>query len=86
LAYNTVNRLDRAGARDIRVDQMQVDTAGMRVGGNRPDVQGTVGNQRMHFEYDRPGPGGTPGARVPGHVTDNLAHDPNSVVITVPAG
>ena len=85
LAYNTVTRLQKANATDIRVDQMQVDTAGMRVGNNRPDVSGTVGDQRLHFEYDRPGPGGTPGARVPGLVTDNLNHDPNSVVITVPS-
>lgn len=79
LAYNTVQRLERSGASDIRVDQMQVDTAGMRVGNNRPDVSGTVGDQRLHFEYDRP-----PFDRVDRHITDNLTHDPNSVVITVP--
>ncbi|MGH3937824.1 MAG: putative T7SS-secreted protein [Pseudonocardiaceae bacterium] len=85
LAHRTVERMEASGARDIRVDQAQVSGAD-KVGTNRPDVQGSVGDQRVNVEYDRPLPDGSPGARVEGHVDNILTNDPNSIVITVPKG
>src|SRR6266536_657700 len=79
LAHGTLTRLEEAGARDIRVDQAQLDTALNKVGTNRPDIQGSLDNQRVHFEYDRP-----PGDRVQGHVDTITNNDPSSIVITVP--
>ncbi|HEX5496232.1 MAG TPA: hypothetical protein VFX70_16830 [Mycobacteriales bacterium] len=86
LAARTLSRLERAGADDPRVDQAQVDNSLNKVGRNRPDVQATLNDQRVHFEYDRPTPDGGNGARVPGHVTNIIRNDPNSVLITVPSG
>jgi hypothetical protein len=66
-----------------------VNSVGEKVGGNRPDVQGTVGGQgvrRVHFEFDRPMMDGGAGSRVAGHVQDILNNDPNSVVGLVPSG
>jgi hypothetical protein len=86
LAARTVDNLNRAGAGDVRVDQAQVDAAGNKVGTNRPDVQGTVGNERVHFEYDRPQADGSPGVRAEPHARTILGNDPNSTVILVPSG
>lgn len=79
LAHATLDRLERAGADNIRVDQAQLDTTLNKVGTNRPDIQASLDNQRVHFEYDGP-----PGDRVQKHVDDILRNDPSSVVITVP--
>lgn len=40
------------GATDIRVNQQQVNASGERVGVNRPDLQYTLGGQRVYIEYD----------------------------------
>jgi hypothetical protein len=45
-----------ACARDLRVNQQQVDLNGNRVGINRPDLQFTYLGRRYHVEYDRPPP------------------------------
>lgn len=101
IATDTVNQLRAADAGDIRVNQVQTTAGGDAVGRmrpppqptarnptqapqpyrNRPDVSGTVGDQRTHFEYDPVG-----GNRPAEHVFDGLTHDPDSVVVTVPAG
>ncbi len=86
LAARTVERLEGSGAEDIRVDQAQVDAAGQKVGTNRPDVQGTVGGERVHFEYDRPQLDGSAGPRAAPHAQTIINNDPNSVVILVPSG
>jgi hypothetical protein len=59
LAHTTFDRLRQTGVRDLRVDQAQLDAGLNKVGTNRPDIQGSLDNQRVHFEYDRP-----PGDRV----------------------
>jgi hypothetical protein len=85
LAFKTLKRLEKANAEDIRVDQAQVDSTGLtKVGTNRPDIQGSLDEQRVHVEFDRPGAGGQPGSRVDGHVDGILGNDPNSVAIAVP--
>jgi hypothetical protein len=89
LAARTVERLQAANADDIRVDQAQVNSVGEKVGGNRPDVQGSVGGQgvqRVHFEYDRPGLDGSMGSRAIPHAQTILGDDPNSIVVLVPSG
>lgn len=48
-----VRRLQSEGYTDIRVNQQQVDTDGMRVGINRPDIQATAPDGTRHtWEYD----------------------------------
>ena len=82
-AEQAVADMKNQGATDIRVDQAQTaptSSGPAKVGTNRPDVSGTVGDkQRVSLEYDP-----ADGARVDGHVNDNLAHDPGAIVITVP--
>jgi RHS repeat-associated protein len=42
------------GAKDIRVNQTQVNAQGKRVGTNRPDLQYTLGERRYYEEFDVP--------------------------------
>jgi hypothetical protein len=46
--------LKRLGARDIRVNQEQVNIFGNRVGRNRPDLQFTLNGKRYYVEWDAP--------------------------------
>lgn len=64
------------GARDIRVNQQQLDAAGNRVGLNRPDLQYTLGKARYHIEYE-----GLTNPRGAAHETRIFANDPNAVFI-----
>jgi hypothetical protein len=65
----------RQNARDVRVNQEQVNAAGVRVGINRPDLQYTVGNQRVYVEFDTPdSPRGEP------HAQRICANDPLGIV------
>ena len=63
-------------AKDIRVNQQQIDASGMRVGVNRPDLQFTVDGKRYYVEYDT-----TSSPRAPGHEQRILANDPGATVI-----
>jgi hypothetical protein len=66
------------GARNIRVNQQQLDAAGNRVGTGRPDLQYTKPDgTRVHIEYDTP----SSDRGVP-HANRLLANDPNAVVET----
>jgi hypothetical protein len=65
------------GARNIRVNQQQLDAAGNRVGTGRPDLQYTLEEQQFHIEYDTP----SSGRGVP-HADRLLANDPAAVVET----
>ena len=65
------------GARDIRVNQQQVNAQLERVGINRPDLQYTLPDgTRVYIEYDSPTSG-----RGPGHKSRILANDPGARVI-----
>jgi RHS repeat-associated protein len=71
----------RNNARDVRVDQQQVNANGQRVGINRPDLQYTDSlGQRIYIEYDRIPANGVR------HKERILANDPQGVVInkTIP--
>jgi RHS repeat-associated protein len=61
-------------ASDIRVNQQQVNAAGVRVGTNRPDLQYTLDGKRFYVEYERPG-----SPRWPGHQARLEANDPAGV-------
>lgn len=50
-----VARLEALGARDIRVNQTQVNIWGERVGINRPDLQYTLAGRRYYREFEVPG-------------------------------
>lgn len=63
------------GARDIRVNQQQVNAAGERVGANRPDLQYTLNDERYYVEYDR-----LSSNRGPAHEARIRANDPNGEV------
>jgi hypothetical protein len=65
-------------ALDIRVNQEQVNAAGVRVGINRPDLQYTDPrtNTRVYIEYDTPSSG-----RSLAHRARILANDPKGIVI-----
>lgn len=65
-----------SGARDIRVNQQQVNAAGQRVGINRPDLQYTIDGRRYCIEYE-----GIGSPRGPSHTTRIIANDPDAVVI-----
>lgn len=65
-----------AGARNIRVNQQQVNALGQRVGINRPDLQYTLNGRRYYVEYE--GPGNPRGAA---HRARILANDPNASFI-----
>jgi hypothetical protein len=69
-------------ARDFRVDQQQVNSAGQRVGINRPDLQYTrADGTRVYIEYDNRIPSTFPNTpRGQAHADRILANDPNGVV------
>ena len=71
-------RLEQAGARDVRINQQQVNAAGKRVGINRPDLQYTnpKTGQRVTIEYESTG--STRGAV---HNQRILTNDPKARVI-----
>jgi RHS repeat-associated protein len=71
------------GARDIRVNQHQVNAAGQRVGINKPDLQYTLPDgTRVYIEYDSTTPSTFPNTpRGPAHAERILANDPRGVVI-----
>jgi hypothetical protein len=77
-----VRRLRLEGARDIRVNQQQVNAAGERVGLNRPDLQYTrPDGTRVYVEYDNATPGSFPNTpRGPMHAARILANDPLGVI------
>jgi hypothetical protein len=62
------------GARNIRVNQRQVNALDQRVGINRPDLQYTLNGRRHYVEYE--GLGNPRGAA---HRARVLANDPNAV-------
>ena len=65
-----------ASARDVRVNQQQVNAAGQRVGVNRPDLQYTLNGQRYYVEYE-----GVPPVRGAEHTARITANDPTAIVI-----
>jgi RHS repeat-associated protein len=66
------------GAKNIRINQQQLDAAGNRVGTNRPDLSYTrPDGTRAHVEYDT----ARSGRGIP-HADRLLANDPKSVVET----
>lgn len=66
------------GAKDIRINQQQVNNQMCRVGICRPDVQATLpnSNKRIYIEYDR-----TSSNRGAGHASRALSNDPDAIVI-----
>jgi RHS repeat-associated protein len=78
---NQISAVRAQGARDIRVNQQQVNVNGVRVGVNRPDLQYTLRGQRYYEEYDT-----ASSQRGPAHRSRILANDPaGSVALyTVP--
>lgn len=52
------------GARDLRVNQQQVDINDVRVGINRPDLQYTINDQRFYEEFDTVSSNRGPGHQV----------------------
>jgi RHS repeat-associated protein len=77
-----IRAAQQMGARDIRVNQQQVNAAGERVGRNRPDLQYTrPDGTRVYIEYDTATPGKFPNTpRGRPHADRILANDPNGVV------
>jgi pyruvate/2-oxoglutarate dehydrogenase complex dihydrolipoamide acyltransferase (E2) component len=75
------------GATDIRVNQQQVNAAGVRVGLNRPDLQFTIelpfsGRKvRYYVEYDAPSGAAYGSERGAAHAERILANDPAGKVI-----
>ena len=66
------------GAKDIRINQQQVNNQMCRVGICRPDVQATLrdSNKRIYIEYDR-----ASSNRGAGHASRALSNDPDAIVI-----
>ena len=66
------------GAKDIRINQQQVNNQMCRVGICRPDVQDTLrdSNKRIYIEYDR-----ASSNRGAGHASRALSNDPDAIVI-----
>lgn len=75
--YNAPRGQYKAG--DVRVNQQQVNSNGVRLVVNRPDHQMTFGNRfRVNVEYD-----GASFARGIPHAASSAANDPSSVNIIV---
>lgn len=70
-----IANVEAQGATDIRVNQQQVDAAGVRVGANRPDLQYTLNGKRYYVEWDTQS-----SDRGPLHKVRILANDPNGDV------
>lgn len=66
------------GAKDIRINQQQVNNQMCRVGICRPDVQATLrdSNKRIYIEYNR-----ASSNRGAGHASRALSNDPDAIVI-----
>jgi hypothetical protein len=66
------------GAKDIRINQQQVNNQMCRVGIYRPDVQATLrdSNKQIYIEYDR-----ASSNRGAGHASRALSNDPDAIVI-----
>ena len=66
------------GAKDIRINQQQVNNQMCRVGICRPDVQAALrdSNNRIYIEYDR-----ASSNRGAGHASRALSNDPDAIVI-----
>jgi hypothetical protein len=77
-----IRRAQAEGARDIRVNQQQVNAAGQRVGVNRPDLQyARADGTRVYIEYDNATPGSFPNTpRGPTHAARIQANDPSGVI------
>ena len=69
-----VEELEKMDARDVRVDQQQVNYTGKRVGINRPDVQWSSNGKRYYLELERPG---SPRGQM--HVDRIRANDPSGI-------
>lgn len=70
-----IQEAEQEGARDIRVNQEQVNAQGVRVGQNRPDLQYTDRNGIRHYiEYDQDPVNGA------AHAQRIRANDPAGVV------
>lgn len=68
--------LERIEARDVRVNQQQVNAAGHRVGINRPDLQFTHQGKRWYIEWDTAGSNrGVP------HGERTQANDPSGSIL-----
>jgi hypothetical protein len=52
-----IARLEAQGAKDIRVNQQQVDYNGNRVGVNRPGLQYSLDGKRYYREFESENPG-----------------------------
>jgi hypothetical protein len=65
----------RRGARDIRINQQQVDAARLHQGTNRPDLQYTLNGRRVYIEYEQLG-----NPRGLDHAKRLIKNDPTAVV------
>jgi DNA repair exonuclease SbcCD ATPase subunit len=66
----------KQGAKDIRINERQVDANGRLQGTNRPDLQYTLGGRRIYIEYEQPS--NPRGLR---HATRLIPNDPTAKVI-----
>ncbi|MBL7786823.1 MAG: hypothetical protein JNM36_13015 [Chitinophagales bacterium] len=66
-------QVNAMGAKDIRIDQTQVNASGKQVGINRPDLQYTLNGKRYYEEWDTPSSG-----RGPEHEFRIKANDPEA--------
>ena len=78
IMQDDVAYLRSMGAKDIRINQQQVNNQMCRVGICRPDVQDTLrdSNKRIYIEYDR-----ASSNRGAGHASRALSNDPDAIVI-----
>ena len=78
IMQDDVAYLRSMGAKDIRINQQQVNNQMCRVGICRPDVQATLrdSNKRIYIEYDR-----ASSNRGAGHASRALSNDPDAIVI-----
>lgn len=76
-AQRHAEKLEAAGAQDVRINQQQLNGAGERVGINRPDLSYTRPRtgQRVNVEYERSG-----STRGEGHRQRIQANDPDAKV------
>jgi RHS repeat-associated protein len=73
---NYLHALNQLTARDIRVNQHQVNIFGVRVGINKPDLQFTYKGNRYYVEWDK----SSSGRGIP-HGERILSNDPNGVLL-----
>ena len=77
-AQTWVRQVKNLRARDIRVNQEQVNGSGVHVGINKPDLQFTLGKQRYYVEWDTP----SSGRAIP-HAQRIYANDPSATNILI---